>query len=112
MNEIRNGHAANIQHRVERQETSQSDRQIPTQTTYLHLEIKQNSVTSEPPIPPKGSRTEQKRQEPVPSSSTATKIPSTPTIESLFIDDSPIPSHLMDSNHVDATTSMVRIKRT
>lgn len=44
MNEIRNGHAANIQHRVERQETSQSDRQIPTQTTYLHLEIKQVKV--------------------------------------------------------------------
>ncbi|CAI9762729.1 unnamed protein product [Fraxinus pennsylvanica] len=106
-NEIRNGHAANIRHRVEKPETSGSDRQIPNHTTSLHLEIKQNSGTSGPCVPPRGSRTEQKCPESGPSSSTATAIPSDPPIESLFIDDGPIPPYFVDSNPVDATTSMV-----
>lgn len=121
VNEIRNSHTANSRHRVEKQETSRSDR--PNPATSLHLEIKQNWGTSGPPTPPRGSRTEQRHQEPGSSSSTyipsqnyiparyetpaVTAFPSAPPIESLFVDDGPIPSHLIDSDTVDATTSMV-----
>ncbi|CAA3021253.1 AMSH-like ubiquitin thioesterase 3 [Olea europaea subsp. europaea] len=123
VNEIRNGHTPNSQQRVEKQDTSRSDR--PNPTTSLHLEIKQNWGTSGIPTSPRGSRTEQKHQERGSSSSTtrymhsqnyiparyetpvATAFPSAPPIESVIIDNSPIPSHLIDSDAVDATSSMV-----